>query len=50
MPDKRDEFTIWIRSEAIACETVLKKVVGKISRQQEEEFGCCMISFKFFDL
>lgn len=37
-PDKRDDITIWIRSDAETCET---------ERQQGEEFSCCVISSRF---
>ena len=44
VPVKRDVFIICRRSEAKQFKTFLKTFVGKISRQQEEVFNCCMMS------
>ena len=46
-PVWRDMLTICWTSEAIQLKTVLKKPVGRMSRQQDEEFRCCIMSTRF---
>lgn len=45
-PERRDAFTICRRSEVMQFDTPLKRPVGRISRQQEEDFKCCIMSSK----
>lgn len=46
-PERRDVLTIYRRSEAMQFETIFKKPVGIISRQQQENFRCCIMSSRF---
>ena len=43
-------FTICSRSGVMPSETFLKNPAGKISRQQEDDFKCCIMSYRFLSL
>ena len=47
-PVRRDILTISRTSEAMQLKKVLKKPVGRMSRQQEDEFRCCTMSSRPF--
>ena len=49
-PERRDMLTICSRSGIMQSETFLKNPAGKISRQQEEDFKCCIMSIRYVSL
>ena len=49
-PERRDMLTICCRSGIMQSETFLKNPAGKISRLQEEDFKCCIMSCRFLSL
>ena len=46
----RDVLSICSRSVVMQSETFLKNPAGKISRQQKEDFKCCIMSCRFLSL
>ena len=50
IPERREVLTICIRSGVMQSETFLKNPAGKISRQQQEDLKCCIMSCSFLSL